>query len=78
MDTYKFLWVHLNNKLDWSSNTKALCRKGQGKLFFQRWLRSFNMDIRLIWMFYNSVVASVIFFTAVCWGGGIRIVVQTN
>ncbi|KAK0149865.1 hypothetical protein N1851_009389 [Merluccius polli] len=29
VDTYKFLWVHLNNKLDWSDNTEALYRKGQ-------------------------------------------------
>ena len=28
VDTYKFLGVHLNNKLDWSNNTEALYRKG--------------------------------------------------
>ena len=50
-DTYKFLGVHLNNKLDGSNNTEAHCRKGQSRLFFLRRLRSLNMDTRLIWMF---------------------------
>ncbi len=32
MTTYKYLTVHLNNKLDWSNNTEALYRKGQTRL----------------------------------------------
>ena len=71
VNTYKFLGVHLNNKLDWSDNTEALYRKGQSRLFFLRRLRSFNMCTRLLRMCYQSVVASAIFFAAVCWGGGI-------
>ncbi|XP_053508024.1 uncharacterized protein LOC128624412 [Ictalurus furcatus] len=71
VDTYQFLGVHLNNKLDWTDNTEALYRKGQSRLFFLRRLRSFNVCTRLLRMFYQSVVASVIFFAGVCWGGGI-------
>lgn len=26
-DTYMFLWMQLNNKLDWSNNTEAFYRK---------------------------------------------------
>ncbi|KAK5904468.1 hypothetical protein CesoFtcFv8_006028 [Champsocephalus esox] len=69
VNSYKFLGVHLNNKLDWSDNTDALFRKGQSKLFFLRMLRSFNVCTRLLQMFYQSVVASVLFFAVVCWGG---------
>ncbi|KAK0134692.1 putative RNA-directed DNA polymerase from transposon BS [Merluccius polli] len=71
VDTYKFLGVHLNNKLDWSDNSEALYRKGQCRLFFLRRLRSFNVCTRLLQMFYQSVVASATFFAIVCWGGGI-------
>ena len=69
---HKFLWVKLNNKLDWSVNTEALYRKGQSRLFFLRRLRSFNVCTKLLYIFYQSVVASFIFFAAVCWGGGIK------
>ena len=66
---YKFLVVHLNNKLDRSYNPEVHYRKGQSRMFFLMRLSSFNMDTRLLQMFYHSVVASAIFLTAVCWGG---------
>ena len=68
VDTYKFLWVHLNNKLGWSNTTEAEYRKGQSRLFFLERFRSFNMDIRLEQRFYHSVAASVIFTAAAWWG----------
>ena len=59
------------NKLDWSDNTEALYHKGQSGLFFLRRLRSFNVCTRLLRLFYQTVVASAIFFATVCWEGGI-------
>ncbi|KAI3375847.1 hypothetical protein L3Q82_004122 [Scortum barcoo] len=40
--TYKYLGVQLDDKLDWTANTDALCRKGQSRLYFLRRLASFN------------------------------------
>ena len=34
--TYKYLGVHLDNKLDWSANSQALYKKGQSRLYFLR------------------------------------------
>lgn len=70
--SYKYLGVYLDNKLDWSLNTDALYKKGQSRLFFLRKLRSFNICSKMLQMFYQSVVASVLFYAAVCWGGSIR------
>ena len=53
--------------MNWTGQTDALFRKGQSKLLFLRRLRSFST--RLLQMFYQSVVASVLFFAVVCWGG---------
>lgn len=41
LDSYKYLSVHLNKKLDWSHNTDALYRKGQSRLYLLRKLRCF-------------------------------------
>ena len=38
VDTYKFLGVHINNKLDWSNNSEGLYRKGETRLFFLLWM----------------------------------------
>ena len=69
VQSYRYLGVHLDSKLDWSVNTDAVYRKGQSRLFFLRRLRSFDICGEMLHMFYQSVVASTIFYAAVCWGG---------
>ncbi|KAI3362887.1 hypothetical protein L3Q82_001929 [Scortum barcoo] len=68
-------WVStLDNKLDWTINTDAIYKKGQSRLLFLRRLRSFNAFQRrtMLQMFYHSVVSSIIFYTAVCWGSRLK------
>ncbi|XP_051919971.1 uncharacterized protein LOC127599777 [Hippocampus zosterae] len=67
--SYKYLGVLLNNKLDWSTNTDALIRKGQS-LFLLRKLRSFWVQGSLLKTFCNSVVASAIHY-GIVWSGSI-------
>ena len=69
--TYKYLGVHLDNKLDWSLNTDALYKKGQSRLFFLRKLRSVDICNKMLQMFYQTAVASALFYAAVCWGGSL-------
>lgn len=52
VDTYKYLGVTLDNKLDWSANTEAIYKKGQSRLYFLRRLRSFNVCNKMLQMFY--------------------------
>ncbi|XP_051278345.1 uncharacterized protein LOC127375945 [Dicentrarchus labrax] len=72
VQTYKYLGVHLDDRLDWTANTDALCRRGQSRLYFLRRLASFNICKKLLQIFYQTVVASALFYTAVCWGGSIK------
>ncbi|TWW56167.1 putative RNA-directed DNA polymerase from transposon BS [Takifugu flavidus] len=67
VEEYKYLGVHLNNKLDWTHNTDALYKKGQSRLHLLRRLRSFGVCRTLLRTFYDSVVALVIFYAVVCW-----------
>ncbi|TWW55054.1 hypothetical protein D4764_09G0001030 [Takifugu flavidus] len=69
VEEYKYLGVHLNNKLDWTHNTDTLYKKGQSRLHLLRRLRSFGVCRSLLRTFYDSVVASVIFY-AVVWSCG--------
>ena len=65
METYKYLGLWLDNKLDWTSNTKQLYKTTQSKMYFLRRLQSFSICKKLLWMFYQSVLS----YTVVCWGG---------
>ena len=69
VQSYRYLGVHLDSKLDWSVHTDAVYRKGQNRLFLLRRLSSFDVCGEMLHMFYQSVVASTIFYAAVCWGG---------
>ena len=64
--SYKYPGLWLDNKLDWSTHTSHLYRKTQSRLYFLR--RSFNTCSKLLWMFYQSVDTSILFYTVVCWG----------
>ena len=71
-EDYKYLGVVTDNRLDWKSNTKVVYKKGMSRLYFLRKLRSFNVCSKLLVIFLQSVIASVIFFAAVCWSSSIR------
>ncbi|KAI3360430.1 hypothetical protein L3Q82_002261 [Scortum barcoo] len=58
----RYLGVQLDDKLDWTANTDALCRKGQSRLYFLRRLASFNICKKLLQIFYQSVVASALLY----------------
>ncbi|XP_049902554.1 uncharacterized protein LOC126391694 [Epinephelus moara] len=69
--SYKYLGVHLNNKLDWTNHITALYRKGQSRLYLLRRLRSFGVQGALLKTFFDTVVASAIFYGVVCWGSSV-------
>ena len=65
-----YLGVHLNDKLAWTTNTDVLYKRGQSYLHQLTRLRSLRVCKTLLRIFYNSVIASTLFYTVVCWGGG--------
>ena len=69
--SYKYLRVHLNNKLDWTDHTAATYNKDQSRLYLLRKLRSFVVQGALLTSFYDSVVSSAVFYGVVCWSSSI-------
>lgn len=45
-------------------------QEGQSRLYFLRMLHSLNICRKFLWMFYQLVVASLIFYVVACWRGG--------
>ncbi|XP_068566954.1 uncharacterized protein [Cebidichthys violaceus] len=71
VEEYKYLCVSIDNRLSWKANINAVYKKGMSRLFFLRKLRSFNVCSKMLEMFYQSVVASALYFAVVCWGSSI-------
>ena len=72
VEDYRYLGVVIDNRLDWKSNTEAVYKTGMSRLYFLRKRRSFNVCSKMLEIFHQSVVASVVFFAAVCCGSSIR------
>ena len=70
VDTYKYLGVVLDNKLEWTTKTEAVYKMGLSQLYFLRRLRSSMSAARCS---RCSIVGSTIFFTVVSWDAGIKL-----
>lgn len=44
----QYLGQQLHARLDWSSSDDTMCRKGQSRHYFLRWLGSFNICYKLL------------------------------
>lgn len=62
VESYKYLGVHLDNKLKWKDNTGVLLKKAESRLFFLRKLRSLDISPRLLGVVYEGILASVLFY----------------
>ena len=72
MHSYKYLFVHLGNRLAWKRNTDAVYKEGQSRLYFIRKLRSFSVSSKILHIFYQYVEESAI-SAVICWGNTTRV-----
>ena len=71
VETYKYLGVVLDSKLNWKENINWLPKKVSTKMYCLRKLRSFGVNSAMLVTFYNAVICSIIVYGSVCWGGNI-------
>ena len=69
---YRYLVVHLDNRLDWKCNPEAVYKMGQSRLYFFRKREFFDICTKMLNIFYMSEVESAVCFAAICWGSSIR------
>ena len=67
--SYKYLGVTIDNKLTWSDHCQIAHKKAHQRLHYQKKLRTFGINKKIIELFYNATVASLITFGITCWFG---------
>ena len=65
MEDYRYLGVHLDNRLDSKYNADAVYKKGHNRLYLIRNLRSFNICTKMCGGEYSLLCS-------ICWGSSIR------
>ena len=71
VDTYKYLGVIFESKLNWKENINSVLKKVNSRMHYIRKLKSFGVNSDMLVTFYNAVMCSIVTFGSVCWGGNI-------
>jgi hypothetical protein len=69
VNNFKYLGITLQDDLKWSVHTAAQVKKGNKRLYHVRCLQKLNVDPKIMCMFYNCVISSVLVYALVCWYG---------
>ena len=67
--SFRFLGVHLDDDLTWSTNTAAIIKKAHQRLYFLRILRSNQLSKELMTSFYRCAIESILTYCICVWFG---------
>jgi hypothetical protein len=70
---YKYLGTHIDDKLNFNANTKAIHKKCQSRVYCLQKLRSLQVNQNILASFYKCFIESVLTFGFVCWFGGLSV-----
>ena len=71
VETYKYLDVVFDSKLNWKENINSVLKKVNTRMYCLRKLRSFGVNLGMFVTFYDAVICSIVVYGSVCWSGNI-------
>ena len=71
VDSYKYLGLKIDSKLNWSNHAHDVCKKVNQRLYFLRKLSSFKVNPEILLLFYRATIESIITYGINCWGSSI-------
>ena len=69
VESFKFLGVHITNKLSWSKHTKTIVKRARQHLFPLRRLKRFGMGTQILKKFYSFTIESILISCITAWYG---------
>ena len=71
--TYKYLGVVFDENLDWVENSNKVQKKVNQRVHFMNKVSKFHIDNKILSLFFESCIMSVMTFCITAWGGNIRV-----
>ena len=68
---YKYLGTVIDDKLNFSANTKVLQKKCQSRIYLLQKLRNLDVSTYVLKTFYRSFIESILTFSFLCWFSGL-------
>ncbi|XP_070998428.1 uncharacterized protein [Oncorhynchus clarkii lewisi] len=69
VESFKFLGVHIANKITWSKHTKTVVKRARQSLFPLRKLKIFGMGPEIVKRFYSCTIESILTGCITAWYG---------
>uniref|UniRef100_A0A673ZIN4 Alkylated DNA repair protein AlkB homologue 8 N-terminal domain-containing protein n=1 Tax=Salmo trutta TaxID=8032 RepID=A0A673ZIN4_SALTR len=69
VESFKFLGVHITNKLTWSKHTKTVVERARQNLFPLRRLKRYGMGPQILKRFYSCTIESILTGCITAWNG---------
>ena len=69
VESFKFLGVHITNKLSWSKHTKTVVKRVRQHLFPLRRLKRFGMGPQILKRFYSCTIEIILTGCTTTWYG---------
>ena len=69
VESFKFLGVHITNKLTWSKHTKTVVKRARQNIFPLRRLKRFGMGPQILKRFYSCTIEIILTGCITAWYG---------
>jgi hypothetical protein len=69
VESFKFLGVHITNKLTWSKHTETVVKSARQNLIPLRRLKRFGMGPQILKRFYSCTIESILTSCITAWYG---------
>ncbi|CDR00640.1 unnamed protein product [Oncorhynchus mykiss] len=69
VESFKFLGVHITNKLEWSKHTKTVVKRARQSLFPPQETKRFDMGPEILRRFYSCTIESILTGCITAWYG---------
>ena len=67
VESFKFLGVHITDKLKWSTHTDSMVKKAQQRLFNHRRLKKFGLSPKTLTNLYRCTIESILSGCITAW-----------
>ena len=68
---YKYLGTTVDNKINWNRNTQIVADTASQRLYFLRKQKEFHVDNRILVLFHQSFIQSILTFNFLCTFGNL-------
>ena len=69
VESFKFLGIHIPNKLTWTKHTKTVVKRARQNLFPLRRLKRFGKGPQILKRFYSCTIESILMDCITAWYG---------